>query len=58
VHAFGSDAAENLADWDDFLSQLGAKPTPKGTVSGPAFSGLRTELPTYFLWWQESVRNA
>jgi hypothetical protein len=55
VHAFGPDAPENLADFSDFLTELGGAPVPKGTVAGPYQLGAQRDLPTYFLWWQQAV---
>lgn len=55
VHAFGPDAPENIADFSSFLAALGGGSVKKGAVAGPYHLGEQRNLPTYFLWWQQTV---
>lgn len=55
VHAFGPEAPDNVADFSNFLCELGGGETTKGTVAGPYQLGEQRDMPTYFLWWQQAV---
>jgi hypothetical protein len=55
VHAFGREAADNLSDFSEFLTELGGSGVTKGMVSGPYQLGEQRNVPTYFLWWQQAV---
>jgi hypothetical protein len=55
IHAFGVEAPENWRDYSDFLKSLGGMASPRGQVSGPYGLGETSDMPTYFLWWQQEA---
>src|SRR5688572_5750257 len=58
IHAFGPDTPENLSDYSEFLKKLGGSIATKGVVCGPYKLGQQSDLPTYFLWWQQAVMGS
>jgi len=57
VHSFGPDAPNNLADFSALLCELGGRGATKGVIAGPYNLGELHDMPTYFLWWQQTVSS-